>query len=148
MPSTSANQALINRLKLANLRVTQPRLAVFECLLKSKKPLTPKTLLERLRSNSKLRNVDPVSIYRILETFAKLGLVHQISQNGGFLACNHLACDHGLHVIAHCSSCGVALEGEVPESLAREIKKKISAQLGFEMDSHYFQTSGLCNKCK
>jgi Fur family zinc uptake transcriptional regulator len=120
---------------------------VIECLLKSKTPLTPKKLLAKVKSDKKMQQVDPVSIYRVLDTLKTLGLVHQVAPDGGYLACDHIFCNHGMHIVVQCSNCGVAEETEIPNALSEEMKNSIKKQTGFEINEHFFQTTGTCKKC-
>ncbi len=71
-PATPLNQA-IARLRAASLRVTQPRIAILEALIKFGQPAS----IEQIHEGLKRSACDLVTVYRCLSAFEGLGLVRR-----------------------------------------------------------------------
>ena len=104
-------------LKDSGSRVTSTRRAVMRCLAEAPQALSPKAILELMKSNPNSPAIDLVTIYRILNTFAQLGLIHQVAPAGEFMACTHLDCSTKLHALTRCQVCGNTEELDVPADL-------------------------------
>lgn len=121
-----------------SLRVTAPRLAVFDVLLSTPTPLSVADIAKRCPA------IDKVSIYRTIETFAQIGVVAVIMH--GWKQRYELAepfKPHHHHL--HCTACGAITEihsGEV-----ETVIKTIAAQYGFQPTDHMFEITGLCAGC-
>ena len=86
----------ISKLKKNGLKITNTRCCVLEILSKSKKSLNA---YEIAAQSKKVKiPLDTSTAYRILATFQKLGLVHFIKEQNGYLCCQDFECDK----VAHC----------------------------------------------
>ena len=124
-------------LKTYGLSVTQPRRQVLDVLLRSKQALSHKDI----HSKSK---IDLVTIYRILEKFEEMGIVHRHSRSGNITVCT-LDAKNGHHVLMSCDSCG-----RVDECLDSTLCKRendIAQHHGFVPKSHISEIVGCCISC-
>lgn len=135
-------------LKTHGARITQPRLAVLQCLADSTQPLSPKDILENIQTRKDLGNVDQVSVYRILDKLLKLNLIHQISPQGQFVACGHIECQAPLHILTHCQSCTETQELHVPDGVLAPMLWYLKEEYHFSPHNHYFQIDGTCKSCQ
>ncbi len=131
------------RLKLSGARITKPRLAVMRCLAASTTALTPREILAAIGGDE----LDQVTVYRVLETFSELGLVHQAGPAGGFVACTHLACDVALHILSHCKACDRTEEIDVPAEIMSPLRWYLTHEAKFRPEGHIMQVNGVCARC-
>lgn len=128
------------------LRVTDPRLAVFELLTKAGKPLKAYEVLEKLSSPQ--HEVKPPTVYRALDALEEAGLIHKLESMNAFVCCH----DHGhghdqKHdvVFAICDTC------ETVSEIEQDSNSKLSHALnrqGFSPSKRIFEIHGECAKCK
>lgn len=139
----------LKTLKESGARLTKPRQALIECLAVAKEPLSPKEILRRTESMLEAsESIDTVTVYRILDRFYELGLVHQVAPTGDYIACTHLACAASPHIMTFCTSCQTAKEIHVPEAVMAPMLWYLKSQNGFEAKEHLFQLDGLCALCR
>ena len=125
------------------LRPTALRLAVLEVLGSAPRAWQSREILEAVRAR---RRVNKVTIYRILEDFARLGLIRKIPLEGKSghyeLACEH----HPPHPHFQCHSCGgvQCLEPVSLEGVWRELK----GPLGNRADRLEIRVAGICQECR
>lgn len=140
------NAAVLEKLKTAGHRVTKSRLQVLSVLETTKKALSPADIFQ-LTSRSGEAELDRVTVYRILEAFEELEIVHPVG-NGRYIYCAHQTCGHERHFIAICTKCGdtseVGASTEFSDGISSLLKKKIK----FKMTSEFFVVRGLCTKCQ
>jgi len=135
-------------LRTAKTKVTKPRLAVLKCLGESDNALSPKDILEIIKNDSELEQTDLVTVYRILDAFSKIDLVHQVHPSGGYLICEHPSCSRGTHILLTCIQCQQASEVEVPTEVFAPTQWFIKNEFNFELNQHLFQIDGTCKACK
>lgn len=137
---------VLEKLKSAGHRVTKSRLQVLSVLEKTKKALSPADIFQ-ITSKSGETELDRVTVYRILEAFEELEIVHPVG-NGRYIYCAHQTCGHDRHFIAICTKCGetneVGASTEFSDGISSLLKKKI----GFAMTSEFFVVRGLCKSCQ
>lgn len=138
------NTAVLEKLKAAGHRVTKSRLQVLSVLEKTKKALSAAEIFQL--TSEKEAGLDRVTVYRILEAFEELEIVHPVG-NGRYIYCAHQTCGHDRHFIAICTKCGdtseVGASTEFSDGISSLLKKKI----GFAMTSEFFVVRGLCKSC-
>lgn len=84
------------RLKAAGLRITQPRIAIIDALLKRGQPTT----IEQIHDDLEAGSCDLVTVYRCLSAFEDIGLVRRsFYHNGTSLYTLSLDDAHPYHVI-------------------------------------------------
>lgn len=126
MANTNFVKKAVAQLKEAGYRITQPRLFVLELLSKTKTPLSSQNIHDELTANKK--NLDLVSVYRILELLQEQNLVHKDVEQNGFFPCSHCkSCPDNIHIFLKCLSCcnvrEIDYHGEV---FADAFKRKLS----------------------
>lgn len=125
-------------LKEIGMKVTRNRLAVLDLLMTSQKPLSVEEIFK------KLKNVDQVTIYRILNQFSEKNIIKKIDLRYGksfFEFQDH----HHHHIV--CESCGCLEEVDVclPENFLKKIQK--SSNQFKKVSDHSLEFFGVCNKC-
>lgn len=132
-------------LKEHQLRVTKPRKMVIQGLKKSTVPQSARELMKDLETD---HDIDQVTIYRILETFLDIGLIHQVFPSGGYLLCDHIKCQHGIHVMLHCTNCEKHSEIEIPKEIFSPLEWYLKESHAFTPNHHLIQMDGQCQHCK
>lgn len=121
------------------LRTTAPRVAIFETLQRTNKPLSQVELAEMNP------HIDRVSVYRTIDVFMKLGIVMSVPH--GWKQRFELAEPHRPH--HHhllCTECG-----RVESLQSAETEQKIhdiAASHDFLVTGHTFEITGLCPDCR
>lgn len=129
-----------NLLYSAKLRRTGPRVAILDVLLKAKKPLT------QVQIAAKLAETIPnkVTIYRTLERFCKVGLVHRafMQKRAWHFELADKCSESQCHPHFTCEKCGVisCLVG-LSVSIVEGLKK------GFVIHRQQVRLEGLCPRC-
>ncbi len=135
-------------LKARGARVTKPRVSVIRCLSSASRPLSARDIYVQTTEQEDLVSVDQVTVYRILEMLSELGLVHQVSPTGAYMACFHHQCFHAQHVLTRCIECEMIIEIDIPQETVAPLLWYLKTELGFEADEHVFQMNGVCAKCE
>ncbi|MEO0335038.1 MAG: transcriptional repressor [Pseudomonadota bacterium] len=134
------------KLKSEKMRCTEARRQVFATLSSAKKALSVKEIYETMK---KTCGTDLVSVYRNLELFQQLGLVHEVYP-GRFSLCEHDGDSqpHHVHVVSVCEDCGASeeLEGHSRDicKVVNSLKSKAS---GLE-NLKSVTLRGLCSECQ
>lgn len=129
-------------IKSIGLRDTQSRRLVLKVLMKAKKPLTHKDIFSAIQKSDATVNL--VTIYRMLETFEKVGLVHKHLSSGGVVVCS-MPEQKGHHVLLSCDDCGKVEECCDSHLCAHE--DRIAKKAGFVPKSHLSEVIGICSSC-
>jgi Fur family zinc uptake transcriptional regulator len=140
-------ETCVRALKQDGAKITNARLSVIDVLAGSKKPMTPKDVLNEVLAKSPAGSVDLVSIYRTLDKLSDLALVHEVGPSGGFLPCRHSACGHDHHVILRCTGCAKIIEQDVSETAMRPLFNFLRENQSFKVTGPAFQIDGLCVGC-
>jgi Fur family zinc uptake transcriptional regulator len=115
---------------------------VLEILEETEKPLSPYDIQEILRARGK--NLNHVTIYRILDLLCRLNLAHKMLSSGGFVKCS-LGAGEGCHRFMVCQHCG-AIQEFADEALCQG-ENKFARHLGFHTAYHLSEFCGLCSRC-
>ena len=127
-------------LKEAKLYCTKCRVATLKILAKAGKPLSQEQIAKRLGK----KRLNKVTIYRILESFCKAGLVHKAFTEKRAVhfelanRCSEIQC----HPHFTCTNCGITncIVG-VSVPLVKGVKK------GFVVQRQQVRLEGLCPAC-
>jgi len=134
---------MIKRLfKGKNLRLSHPRLLIYQELSDSRSPLSPQELYRSLLK--KQRKVGLTSIYRSLDLFEFLGIVFKII-NG--TSVKYKLCqseDHHHHIV--CKACGDVVELDFCD--ISDWSKKVTESTGYQVVDHQLNFYGFCKTCK
>ncbi len=133
----------IEVLRNQGYKITRPRKQVLEALEHTETPLSPYEIQKLLHEEGK--HLDHVTIYRILDLFCALNLVHRVWSLGGFVKCT-LGDEEGCHRYMICRNCG-ALQEFADKALC-ERENKVAKRLGFHAEYHASEFSGLCSHCR
>jgi len=135
---THAQSVLSN----SGYRLTSPRKKVLEILSSTTKAVNPYKIVEVDSS------LDPSTVYRILEVFQNLKLIHFVKDQQGYLPCSHFECDKEAHCHHQfiCSNCKKIEEIHLDDS--GFIQKIASKYKNLKIKNHYFEFSGTCQNCK
>ena len=133
------NPSLNDQFASLSLRLTKPRIAVFQTLNGNSEPLSIAQIINQTNS------VDRVTIYRTLALFEKLHIVERITT--GWKHTYELAepfKPHHHHLI--CTSCGsiTKIQSDHIEQLITYIAHKHH----FQPTAHHFEVCGICEKCQ
>ena len=124
------------------LKGTKPRMAVLHILEEEAKPMDVSEILEGL--NKHKINVDQATVYRIVDSFFKRGLIVRVDfQEGKFRYERIMGPEHH-HLI--CESCG-KIE-DITDCKIAEFQKNVSDTKGFLIKRHSLEFFGLCNNCQ
>ena len=130
-------------MKERGLKITNQRMLVIETLFKHPHAHSVYKLLE---CDDELKDLNPVTLYRILEVLVRVGIAHRVSGN------EFRACDlseekddaNKCHLLFICDECGAVEEGKDDHLLEYEMAKK----QGFTVFSHVNELHGVCKKCQ
>jgi Fur family ferric uptake transcriptional regulator len=128
------------RLKSAGLRITQPRIAILESLIKRDNPASIEQLHKDLASDS----CDLVTVYRCLAVFEELGLVRRcFFRNGTSLYEISLNNPRHHHIV--CKSCGGVERLDI--SLADDVERMLRER-GYNQVMYMLEFFGVCPDCQ
>lgn len=120
------------------LRVTKPRLAIFDTLRKATRPLS------EVEIATATPTVDPVTVYRTIELFLKLEVTVGVAH--GWKQRYELASPfrpHHHHIL--CTNCGQV--EEISSEKLEQFIRHLAGERGFKVTGHTFEITGLCENC-
>lgn len=133
----------LDLLRQSGLRDTQPRRLVLKALGHIQKPATQSDVHAWIARHKGTVNL--VTIYRVLEKFEELGLVHRHPSSGGLTLCS-LPHEKGHHGFLSCHECGHVEEFTDSDLCRRE--DLIARRAGFRAREHVSEIVGLCASCQ
>lgn len=129
-------------------RLTPKRRHVLEILLEKPQPLSAYEIAEHYQQllNEK---IPAMSVYRMLEFLISQGLVHKLASANKFIACSHIACDHGHETpqFLICDNCQSVREVGIDNRLINALEKSIQDN-HFQLNSPQLELHGLCENCQ
>lgn len=109
------------RLRAAGLRITQPRIAILNALLRHEQPASIEQIHDDLRGDTAC---DLVTVYRCLAAFEELGLVRRcFFHNGTSLWQINLGGETAYHVVCKDTNAVEELDAETSAELHEAIKR-------------------------
>jgi len=139
-PTGTALDEACTRIRNAGMRVTKPRVALVETLLKLNGP----TSIERIHQEVGVKACDLVTIYRCLAAFEDLGIVRRsYLHNGTCLYEVTLGAARQYHIV--CKTCGKTekVDYTLPEGVEQRLEDK-----GYSQLSHIVEFFGVCRECQ
>lgn len=133
----TVNMSVEKALKSSKLKVTKARIAVAATLEQSDSPLKIEALFDALPDPKP----DLVTVYRILESFEKAGLVHQVDLRHGH---THYGWGHTHHLVCTVCHATFPLQGDEIEKTLKSIARQ---QKNFTVTDHALEFFGICANC-
>jgi len=124
-------------------RFTPLRARIYEILLQEDASIGAYDLLDKLKLVE--GTAKPPTVYRTLDFFLDLGLVHKVESTNTFKACHHFAASHPVQFLI-CDICS-----DVQEISSESVKEKLELQAqqnAFEIISQTIEAHGICQKCQ
>ncbi|MEW6377594.1 MAG: transcriptional repressor [Thermodesulfobacteriota bacterium] len=131
-----------NLFREKRLRLSHPRLLVYQELSNAKRPLGPQEVYQSLRKRK--RKIGLTSIYRSLDLFESMGIVFKITNgsNVRYKVCKSE--DHHHHII--CRTCGNVVELDFCD--ISDWSNKVMESTGYQVTNHQLNFYGFCKDCK
>lgn len=123
-------------------KLTKPRVEVLKILIQAKDPLGAYDILSLLGQS--ISNPKPPTVYRALEFWQKLGLVHRLERLNLYMVCQE---DHTHEGTQHfiCKKCNTVKEIHSDELLAQ--LAKLSKEIKFDTELWDVEITGTCMNC-
>lgn len=138
--TTSLPPDLVQRLRKAGYKITPPRLAVLEIILRDGQHQTPGEILRQAQAIHP--NTGRATVYRTLELLTQLGIVRPIyvGENGP----TYIRAEGGHHHLV-CAQCGKIVDFD--QCGADVLARDLEVRFGFHIRSHLLEFYGLCAEC-
>ena len=124
-----------------DLKSTPARLAILSFLSEQSAPRDVEDIIVHIANEHE--TVDRVTVYRILETFVKKGLIKRLEFGEGKYR-YELAGDDHHHLI--CESCGKV--EDISDCHISDLEKEISQRKKFLVKRHQLEFFGVCRSCQ
>lgn len=121
----------------AGERFTPLRAHIFELLVSSKGPVKAYDLLDQLKPER--GSPKPPTVYRALEFFSKLGLIHRVESLNAYITCDHVHPGHAAELFI-CNNCE-----RVQERHAHDHVECLPE--GFQVTRSVIEHYGHCGNC-
>jgi Fur family zinc uptake transcriptional regulator len=124
-------------------RFTPLRARVYEILLSEDSSIGAYDILDKLKVIEE--SAKPPTVYRALDFFLELGLVHKVESTNTFKACHHFASSHPVQFLI-CDNCS-----DVQEISSKGVKETLESQAdqnNFIIKTQTIEAHGLCHKCQ
>jgi Fur family zinc uptake transcriptional regulator len=120
---------------------TPQRMSIIHALGSAEKNLSAYELLGLLNDKGQLFNIS--TIYRVLDFWIEMGIVHKVDSSNTYLICNDNHTNH-FHVLLQCSQCKAVEEScQISMQLSSPKSNKFAIK-----DGQVIEFIGLCQNCK
>ncbi|GIK66532.1 MAG: transcriptional repressor [Chloroflexota bacterium] len=126
----------------AGYKYTTPRRLVAEVLLESHTHLSAPEVVDRVAARD--TSIGRMSVYRTLDLFTRLGLIHPAFQGGVNARYVVMVGGHHHHLI--CQNCGKVMHFD--ECPLRDLTRYLESQFGFSIEGHLLEFFGRCADCR
>lgn len=136
-----AEDYALETIRRAGMRLTRPRRQIISAMLENREPLTPREVYDALGDNA----CDPVTVYRGLTEFERLGLVHRHEFGDGSTRYQLVGSDGGHFHYIVCRRCQRVerIRACPPPELEDAV-----AQRGYTEISHTLEFFAVCPDCQ
>lgn len=135
-------EVVLEQLRLAGYRITEPRRAVVQTVCQSADSLSPGEVYERARLV--YPELGLVTVYRTLDLLAEQGLVRRVHLEDGCHSYAGTMHSHGHHLV--CTECNQVVE--FADCDVQALIEQIGRRTGFRIDQHLLELAGLCPRCQ
>lgn len=135
--------ALLEGMRGAGCRITQPRRAVVAVLAEAEGWLVPERIWQRAQAHAP--GISLVTVYRTLNLLVRLGFVRRVHQSDGCQGYIRAQPRHSHHLV--CEGCQGVVEFQGTEDLSSLIQN-LEGQTGFQVNAHVLEFRGLCPNCQ
>ncbi|MEO2181295.1 MAG: ferric iron uptake transcriptional regulator [bacterium] len=130
-------------LKDAGLKITLPRVKIFQILERSEvHHVSAEDVYKLLLQNGE--EVGLATVYRVLTQFEQAGLVVRHNFEGGHSVFELSSDKHHDHIV--CIRCGCV--EEFADDEIEQLQRNVANKLGFELTDHSLNMYGLCPECR
>lgn len=133
--------SLVEQLRDAGYRMTEPRRAVIQVLEEAGQHLSPAEILQR--GQAIYPDLSRATVYRTVDLLTELGILRPIYLGQGGLRVARVEGGHH-HLI--CLACGSAISFD--ECPLEDVKQALAQRFGFQIRSHMLELYGLCEDCR
>jgi Fur family ferric uptake transcriptional regulator len=140
------SELVVKKMKESGLRLTQSRLKILQLLEGTQKSLSPSEIFTQVKKKFKGEDFDRVTVYRIIEKFEELEIVHAVG-DGKYIYCTHQACGHDKHFLAICDRCGTVQDVGGTAKTLQVLADFLEKEAHFLMTNDSIVIRGLCQKC-
>lgn len=130
----------IEILKKHTIKVTKPRVAIYELLEKEHTGIGADYIYSTLLKENLSINLS--TVYRTLELFEEKNLIQKYDL--GEKKYNFSLIRHGHHHIVECDSCHKVINLDCP---MKQIEDLITKETGFHLTEHHLELKGICRDC-
>ena len=130
-----------------DVKLTPKRKKILDILYKSEAPLSAYEIAD-LYNHDEKKPMHAMSIYRILNLFLEINIIHKLASQNKYIFCSHITCDHN-HVAQQfliCKKCKKVKEIELNPALINELNANIKKS-GFQIDGPQLEIDCICEKC-
>ncbi len=131
----------VSRCRREGIRVTPQRMAVFKALIEDTTHPTADTVYSRLRHSMPALSL--ATVYRILETLDKEGLIRRVGTANGV---SRFEANLDIHQHMVCKKCGSIIDIE-HESLS-QLRPPNTRLAGFMAENLDIRIIGICSECR
>ena len=132
--------SILNKCTQSGHQLTPQRQIIIDEFIKKDSGLSAYELLEIINLNDKSLNIS--TIYRILEFWVKLGVLHKVESNSTYVLCNDEHENHN-HVLLLCTECNKINESC---SISREFLSKSFPNFHIK-SNQVIELKGICSDC-
>ncbi|MBC6402011.1 MAG: transcriptional repressor [Hyphomonadaceae bacterium] len=122
----------------AGKRFTPLRAHIFDLIVAAGEPVKAYGLLERLEPEH--GSPEPPTVYRALEFFSKLGLIHRVEALNAYVPCSHVHSSHAAEFFI-CNNCERVQERNADDHMN-------CVPEGFTVSRSVIEHYGNCGQCK
>ncbi len=128
-------------------KLTKKRKQLLSLLLQAHKAISAYELIELFSEEFK-QTIPAMSVYRILDYFVGIGLIHKVNAVNKFVACSqiHNIENHGCTKLLFCQQCQQVQETPLNTSIYKTLLDEVT-QSGSQLCSQPIELSCICNTC-
>ncbi len=131
-----------HRLKQHGYRLTSPRLAVVEAVLRHDRPFTAEQLVTELAEGEEA--IGRATVYRTLEVLASMDVLTRIVSPDGHPSYISGAPGHRHHLL--CESCGTTVT--ITACPMTDLLSSLARDTDFQIKDHTLEVFGICPNCQ